>query len=74
MAALGRWNVRIIDYLIERGVDPNVHDKFGFSAREKAKIKGLRTIHSMLDQYERQYNFNQHLKNNPQSSNPLRIG
>ena len=22
MAALARWNVRIIDYLLERGVDP----------------------------------------------------
>jgi len=24
MAALARWNVRIIDYLMERGVDPTV--------------------------------------------------
>ena len=32
MAALGRWNVRIVDYLIERKVDPNVKDKFGFTA------------------------------------------
>lgn len=49
MAALMRWNVRIIDYLIERGVDPTVKDNFGFTAKEKAHMKSLRTIHSMLD-------------------------
>ena len=36
MAALMRWNVRIIDYLIERGVDPTIRDNFGFTAKEKA--------------------------------------
>jgi len=39
MTALAKWNVRIIDYLIERGVDPFVTDKFGFSARKKAEIR-----------------------------------
>ena len=52
MAALNRWNVRIIDYLMERGVDPTVKDKFGFTAKRKAEIKQLRTIHSMLASYE----------------------
>ena len=32
MAALAKWNVRIIDYLMERGVDPSVKDSFGFTA------------------------------------------
>mgnify|MGYP001626861444 CR=1 FL=1 len=36
MTALMRWNVRIIDYLMERGVDPNVTDSFGFTAKRKA--------------------------------------
>ena len=36
MTALMRWNVRIIDYLMERGVDPNVQDSFGFTAKRKA--------------------------------------
>ena len=54
MEALHRWNVRIVDYLMERGVDPFVKDSFGFTAKERAKIKQLKTIHSMLDQYETQ--------------------
>ena len=33
MAAQAKWNVRIIDYLMERGVDPNVPDKYGFTAK-----------------------------------------
>ena len=36
MTALLRWNVRIIDYLLERGVDPGVEDSFGFTAKKKA--------------------------------------
>ena len=32
MAATGRWNVRVVDYLIERGADPNRTDSFGFTA------------------------------------------
>ena len=39
MTALSKWNVRIIDYLIERGVDPFVTDKFGFTAKKKAEIR-----------------------------------
>ena len=54
MEALHRWDVRIIDYLMERGVDPSVKDTYGFTAKQKAKIRNLRTIHSMLDQYEQQ--------------------
>ena len=49
MTALVRWNVRIIDYLMERGVDPSVTDSFGFTAKRKAQIKNLRTITSMLE-------------------------
>ena len=52
MTALSRWNVRIIDYLMERGVDPTIEDSYGFTAKRKAQIRNLRTISSMLDQYE----------------------
>ena len=55
MTALNRWNVRIIDYLIERGVDPNLQDVYGFTAKRKAQIKQLRTINSMLESYEQKY-------------------
>jgi len=44
MTGLMNWNVRIIDYLTERGVDPFVEDKFGFTALKKAQIKNFRTI------------------------------
>ena len=36
MTGMMSWNVRIIDYLTERGVDPYVKDKFGFTALRKA--------------------------------------
>ena len=36
MAAVQKWNVRIVDYLIERGADPFVKDKYGFTVKEKA--------------------------------------
>lgn len=36
MTAMMRWNVRIIDYLLERGVDPTVQDCYGFTAKRKA--------------------------------------
>jgi hypothetical protein len=52
MSALSRWNVRIIDYLMERGVDPTVKDSFGFTALRKAEIRNLRTIGGMLKAYE----------------------
>lgn len=55
MSAMMNWNVRIIDYLTERGVDPFVKDKFGFTASRKAKIKKLNTIYSMLASYETRY-------------------
>ena len=55
MTALQRWNVRIIDYLMERGVDPTETDCYGFTAKRKAEIRNLRTISSMLDAYEKKY-------------------
>jgi ankyrin repeat protein len=55
MTATMRWNVRIVDYLIERGVNPLVTDKFGFTASKKAEIKNLKTIYSMLSQYEKTF-------------------
>ena len=55
MYSVNKWNVRIIDYLLERGVDPYAQDKFGFTAKRKADIKQLRTIYSMLDSYEQKY-------------------
>ena len=55
MTAMMSWNVRIIDYLTERGVNPYEKDKYGFSAVEKAKIKNFRTIQSMLGSYEQRY-------------------
>lgn len=57
MTGLMNWNVRIIDYLTERGVDPFIEDKYGFTALKKAKIKNYRTIMSMLTQYETRYRF-----------------
>jgi ankyrin repeat protein len=36
MTGMMNWNVRIIDYLTERGVDPYVTDKYGFTALKKA--------------------------------------
>lgn len=52
MAAVGRWNVRIVDYLMERGADPTVKDLYGFTAHRRAEIKNLRTIAGMLKQHE----------------------
>lgn len=62
MAGLMNWNVRIIDYLTERGVDPFVKDKFGFTALKKSKIKNFRTITSMLEAYENRYRNHQRTK------------
>jgi ankyrin repeat protein len=55
MTGLMNWNVRIIDYLTERGVDPYVKDSFGFTALKKAQIKNFRTISSMLSSYETKF-------------------
>ena len=55
MAAVGRWNVRIVDYLIERGVDPTVIDSYGFTAHRRAEIKNLRTIASMIRKHEDEF-------------------
>jgi hypothetical protein len=62
MTGLMSWNVRIIDYLTERGVDPFVEDQFGFTALRKAKIKNFRTISSILTQYETRYKQAQFLR------------
>jgi ankyrin repeat protein len=48
MTAVERWNVRIVDYLLERGVDPEARDIYGFTAGEKAKLRQLKTISSMI--------------------------
>lgn len=48
MAATGQWNTRIIEFLLSRGVDSNIKDTFGFTALEKAEMKNLRTIKTML--------------------------
>ncbi len=52
MTALSKWNVRIIDYLLERGVDSSVKDSFGFTALKKAELRNLRTISLMLKSYD----------------------
>jgi ankyrin repeat protein len=55
MTAIMRWNVRMIDYLIERGVNPHEPDCYGFTAKKKAELKNLRAIHSMIANYESKY-------------------
>ena len=55
MSATMKWNVRIVEYLTERGADPSIQDKYGFTAKRKAEIKNLKTIHSMLSLYENEY-------------------
>lgn len=54
-SALLRWNVRIIDYLMERNVNPFLEDAHGFTAKRLAEIKQLRTIASMLADYENKF-------------------
>jgi len=54
-AAESRWNVRVVDYLMERGVNPFVKDSYGFTAKEKAKLREHKTIASMLNAYEQKY-------------------
>jgi ankyrin repeat protein len=51
-AAESRWNVRIVDYLLERGVNPFIKDVHGFTAKDKAKLRDHKTIASMLNAYE----------------------
>lgn len=55
MRAIGKWNVRIVDYLIQRQVDPFKQDKYGFTALQKAKIRKLKTLTSILQEYEEKY-------------------
>ena len=55
MAATKRWNVRIVDYLMERGADPRIQDKHGFTVRQMAELRNLRTLTSMLTEYESKY-------------------
>mmetsp|Transcript_41806 Transcript_41806/g.63873 ORF Transcript_41806/g.63873 Transcript_41806/m.63873 type:complete len:83 (-) Transcript_41806:408-656(-) len=56
MVAVQRWNVRVVDYLMERGVNPELTDKYGFTAEANAKIRNLQTIQSMLENYKTKYN------------------
>lgn len=56
MMAVNSWNVRIVEYLVERGSNPNVRDAYGLSAKDKALIKNLHTISNILDNYEQNYN------------------
>ena len=44
MAAVNAWNVRVVEYLIERMADPDYLDTQGFTAKEKADIKNLSVI------------------------------
>jgi hypothetical protein len=55
MTAIMRWNVRMIDYLMERGVNPHEKDCYGFTAKKKAELKNLRSIHAMVDNYESKF-------------------
>lgn len=74
MTGMMNWNVRVIDYLTERGVDPYVTDKYGFTALKKAQIKNLRTISSMLTAYEKKYEALQHASKEKRESeiiNPI---
>lgn len=52
MAGVGSWNTRIVEFLMERGVDPEVKDVYGFTAQQKAEMKNLRTITRLLQSYE----------------------
>ena len=51
MAATTSWNVRVVEYLLERGVDPDTRDIYGFSAADKARFKNLKRIESLLESY-----------------------
>ena len=52
MTATMNWNVRIVDYLMERGADPFIKDTYGFTAKDKASFKQYKTLLSMLSAYE----------------------
>ena len=58
MVTTMRWNVRVVDYLIERGANPFEKDVYGFTAKRKAEIKSLKTIASMLDHHGKKYENN----------------
>ena len=51
MAATVSWNVRVVEYLLERGVDPDTRDVFGFSAADKARLKNLKRIENLIESY-----------------------
>ena len=55
MMATNSWNLRIVEYLTERMVNPTVKDAYGFTAKEKAKIKNLNTIYEILKHHEEQF-------------------
>ena len=56
MAATMRWNTRVVEYLIARNADPFSKDKYGFTCLQKALIKNLQTIGSMLSHHETNFN------------------
>lgn len=52
MSAVINWQGRIVDYLLERGVDPFITDKYGLTARQKAELRDLQTTVTILKDYE----------------------
>mmetsp|Transcript_15578 Transcript_15578/g.13619 ORF Transcript_15578/g.13619 Transcript_15578/m.13619 type:complete len:286 (+) Transcript_15578:13-870(+) len=55
MMAVNNWNVRMIEYLIARNVNPTYIDKYGFNAKNKADIRNLNTISKIIDDYQENY-------------------
>lgn len=62
MMATNQWQVRIVEYLTERMVDPGVVDKFGFTARDKARMKNLNRIHAIIEQHETDFQDSKRVK------------
>ncbi|CAI2378080.1 unnamed protein product [Moneuplotes crassus] len=55
MIAVNSWNVRMVEYILSRNVDPTIKDKYGFSAKDKARVKNLNTISNIIEDYEEKY-------------------
>lgn len=55
MIAVNTWNVKMIEYLISRKVDPLIKDKYNTTAKQKAEVKNLNTISNILGEYEKEY-------------------
>ena len=58
MSAVINWQGRIVDYLLERGVDPFITDKYGFTALQKAELRDLQATAALLRDYEEKYRNN----------------